>query len=178
MRLRLLIQINVAYVLAVGIYGIVIDEPYWRDVGHGPEVYDGLFWLGLLLNGPSGLLADWLSWLFVGRSEAHFVFQYLFWSVLVWVQWRLYFLAASWSSNRAGRPQLLNLFAVALAMLGAVAARKAWLFGHRPSGDFFIDRYFWFVRVVGVACSGLVLVACRYLTSAAPDCQSHKRRIT
>ena len=30
------IRVNLALIVVVGFYGMVTDEPYWRDVGHGP----------------------------------------------------------------------------------------------------------------------------------------------
>jgi len=49
------IRVNLALIVVVGFYGTVIDEPYWRDVGHGPWLYDYLFWFALILNGPVGV---------------------------------------------------------------------------------------------------------------------------
>ena len=49
-------------------------------------------------------------------------------------------------------------------LLGGLEAWQAWLVGHRPS-EFFVDRYFWFARVGGVACSGLVVLCVFALAS-------------
>jgi len=45
MSIRKIIWLNALLVLGIGIYGILTDEPYWRSVGHFPELYDFLFGL-------------------------------------------------------------------------------------------------------------------------------------
>jgi hypothetical protein len=43
-------------------------------------------------------------------------------------------------------------------LIGFVGAYEAWNYGHRPRELAFIDKYFLFVRVAGVALSGLVIL--------------------
>jgi hypothetical protein len=84
------IRVNLALIVVVGFYGMVIDEPYWRDVGHGLWLYDYLFWFALILNGPSGFTAEYLSWLGSSNGDSRFVIQFALWCALLWPQWRLY----------------------------------------------------------------------------------------
>ena len=63
MSIPRIVSWNALLVLSIGIYGILTDEPYWRAVGHDPGLYDYFFWLGLVLNGPSGFAADYAAWL-------------------------------------------------------------------------------------------------------------------
>ena len=69
MSIRKIIWLNALLALGIGIYGILTDEPYWRSVGHFPELYDFLFWAALALNGPSGFAADYAAWFVVDRSN-------------------------------------------------------------------------------------------------------------
>ncbi len=96
MLITKIIRCNLALLVVVGIYGLASDEPYWRDVGHGPSLYDYVFWLALVMNGPSGLAADYLSWLVARHAEIRFVLQYAFWCALLWPQWQLYLALARW----------------------------------------------------------------------------------
>jgi hypothetical protein len=56
----------------------------------------------------------------------------------------------------------LYSLALLVAVTGSVGAYQAWVYGHRPS-DLFIDRHFWFVRIGGIACSGVVLLIYAYV---------------
>jgi hypothetical protein len=174
MSRRRIIQLNLLFVLSLGIYGFMIDEPYWRAVGHAPGLYDYLFWCGLAVNGPSGVAADALSWLIfedvdspihrlpfiVQQSyEWRFAGQYGMWLWLLWLQWTCYDPLATWCVGHRRREIALHVAAVAIVAAGSVLAYQAWIHGHRPMGDAFVDPYFWFVRVVGVALSGLVILA-------------------
>lgn len=164
--MRRFVLLNVACVLALYLYGVLTDEPYWIEVGHGPGLYDGLLWLGLFVNGPSGFLAECLSWMaspFIDY-DARFSLRHLLWSLLLWGQWWLYFVLARWTGKSVGRVRALNLFSVGVMLVGAVLAREAWLFGHRPS-DEHVDRYYWFVRALGLAASGLMIFLCRWIAS-------------
>jgi hypothetical protein len=152
-----IIRCNLALVLLVGLYGILTDEPYWRDVGHGPCLYDYLFWSALAFNGPSGFAADYLSEFGSRSAESRFVIQYGWWCALLWSQWKLYHLLALWCRESRARQMMLYSIASLVIVAGGAGACAAWSIGHRPS-EFFIDQYFWFVRVGGAACSGLVLL--------------------
>lgn len=157
-----IIRWNLALIVVVGLYGMVTDEPYWRDNGHGPWLYDYLFWLGLVLNGPSGFAADYLSRLSSSGTEVRFVIQYVLWCLLLWPQWKLYHAVAMWCRESRRRQMALYSLALLLALSGTAGAYEAWLIGHRPS-DLFIDKYFWFVRIAGIAFAGIVLLVYVYL---------------
>ena len=174
MSRRRIIQLNALFVLGLGIYGVVTDEQYWRAVGHDPYLYDYLFWFGLALNGPSGLAADYLSWLIIGNVESpihrlpfivqkspewQFAAQYVLWLLLLWPQWRSYDAIATWCAGHRRREIALHVLAAAIVAIGSVAAYQAWDPGHHPDVDMFIIPYFWFVRVAGVALSGVVILA-------------------
>ena len=162
MPIAKIIRWNLALIVLVGLYGMFTDEPYWRENGHGPWLYDYLFWLGLVLNGPSGFAADYLSQLSSTSTEVRFVIQYVLWCLLLWPQWNLYHAAVVWC--RESRPRQMALYSLALlvAVAGSVGAYQAWVYGHRPS-DLFIDKYFWFVRIAGIACAGVILLVYVYL---------------
>src|SRR4030088_970232 len=104
------IRWNLGLIIAVGLYGFFTDEPYWRDTGHGPWLYDYLFWLVLVFNGPSGFAADYLLWL----------------------QWKGYHRLALWCRGRQARQRMLYGAALLLTLAGAAGAYQAWVFGHRP----------------------------------------------
>jgi len=170
MPIRNIIRLNVLLVLAVGIYGFLTDEPYWKAVGHGPNLYDYVFWFALALNGPSGFAAEYAAWFATSNGSDHdlqFVLQYGFWLLLLWVQWRLYDAAARYCIGHRSRETLLYLAAFAVAVLGGLAAYQGWVWGHRPMDVGFIDRYFWFVRIGGVALSGVVVFAHTQLVKAS-----------
>lgn len=163
MQATTLIRWNLGLLAAIGVYGLVTDEPYWREVGHGPWLYDYFYWVALAVNGPSGFLADYLSWFTGTHSEQRYGIQYALWGLLLWPQWRLYNALALWS-HRSRRHKLGFYALVTLVIvLGAIAACQAWIYGHRPT-EMYVDRYFWFVRVAGLACAGLVMLTYAQLT--------------
>ena len=155
--IRKIIRLNLAIVIAIGLYGFVTDEPYWRANGHAPWLYDYFFWFALFLNGPSGFAADYLSWFTTRDLDLRFIAQYAMWCLLLWVQWKLYHAAAAWSRGTPRRVLILYGLAVVVVLAGGLGAYKAWIYGHRPS-EFWIDEYFWFVRVAGIAASGIVVL--------------------
>jgi len=161
MSIHKIAQLNALLVLSIGVYGLLTDEPYWRSNGHGPWLYDYLFWWGLALNGPSGFAADYASWVVTydgPNAEWRFVVQYGLWLLLLWPQWKGYDAVAAWCIGHRGRETSLYLATAGITAIGGVAAYEAWIYGHRPT-EFFIDRYFWFVRIAGVALSGVVILA-------------------
>lgn len=160
MALRRIIWFNLVFVVALGVYGFVTDEPYWRDNGHAPWLYDYLFWFGLFMNGPSGFGADYLSWLVTRDLDLRFLAQYGFWCVLLWVQWRAYHAAAVWSLGSTWRTLVQYGFSLILMTAAGYGAHEAWIYGHRPV-DFCNDPYFWFVRIAGIAAAGLVMIGYR-----------------
>jgi len=119
MPIAKIIRLNLALIVVVGLYGLVTDEPYWRAVGHGPSLYDYLFWFALVLNGPSGIAADYMSWLGADDAELRFVIQFALWDALLWPQWKLYHVLALWCRKGSSRQIILY----SLAILGGYAGR-------------------------------------------------------
>ena len=167
-----IVRINLLLVLSIGLYGFFTDEPYWREVGHRPWLYDYLFWIGLGLNGPSGFAAEYLSWVVINDSPVHglgfvtqhshdwrFLVQYVLWSLLLWPQWKAYDAIARWSLAHRRYEWALYTAAAVFVLGGGVLAYAGWAWGHRPSELVFIDQYFWFVRRGAVALSGVLVVA-------------------
>ena len=162
MSVHKIAQLNALLVLGIGAYAFLTDEPYWRSNGHGPWLYDYLFWCALALNGPSGFAADCASWLITyssSNAEWRFVVQYGLWLLFLWPQWKGYDAVAAWCIGHRGRETSLYLATAGITVIGCIAAYEAWIYGHRPMELVFIDRYFWFVRVAGVALSGMVILA-------------------
>ena len=156
MQTNKIIRWNLGLIVVIGLYGIVTDEPYWRDNGHGPWLYDYFFWFALALNGPSGVLADYLSWFTKTHTENRYLIQYALWCLLLWPQWRLYGWLARWRRESPKKQIMFHVLISLIVVLGGIAAYEAWLFGHRPT-ELFVDKYFWFVRAAGVACSGIAI---------------------
>jgi hypothetical protein len=105
MSVHKIAQLNALLVLGIGAYGFLTDEPYWRSNGHGPWLYDYLFWCALALNGPSGFAADCASWLITyssSNAEWRFVVQYGLWLLFLWPQWKGYDAVAAWCIGRSG----------------------------------------------------------------------------
>ena len=107
MPITKIIRLNIALIVVIGLYGLAADEPYWRDVGHGPWLYDYLLWVALVLNGPSGFAADYLSWLGANDADLRFVIQFALWNALLWPQWKLYQVLALWCRKGTSRQIIL-----------------------------------------------------------------------
>jgi hypothetical protein len=153
MPYRRLIALNLALVAAVGIFGLVTDEPYWRSNGHDPRVYDYLFWFALALNGPSGFVADWLSWALGLEMDVHFFAQYVLWMALLAVQWFAYVRLSKWAAPSRARRRGVCVAAGFLALVGCVIAASVWA-TTQPSTEYFVDVWFWPVRIAALALSG------------------------
>jgi hypothetical protein len=170
MQINKIIWWNLGLIVSIAVYGIITDEPYWKAVGHDPNLYDYFFWFATALNGPSSFAAHYLSWLtgrFIHRewwADVQFIIQYVLWCLLLWPQWKLYEFVANFSLQNRQRRVVLCLFVLLFTVAGGIASYEAWVFGHRDVGDFFIDKYSEFVRIGGVACSGLVFSVYAYLT--------------
>ncbi|PJG51010.1 hypothetical protein CVM73_33010 [Bradyrhizobium forestalis] len=169
MSIRKIILLNALLVASVGIFGVLTDEPYWRAVGHVPWLYDYFFWLALALNGPSGFLADYAAWLAIDSFHLHrqmrvlaehewqFAIQYALWLLLLWPQWKAYDILVRWCAGRSYRETTLRVAAFSIVLIGCVFAYASWTPSHRI-GLFFIDRYFWVVRALGLGLSGIVVL--------------------
>jgi hypothetical protein len=157
MQINRIIWCNLGLIVAIGIYGLVTDEPYWRDVGHGLWLYDYLFWFALVLNGPAGVLADYISWLTTAHTEARYLIQYALWCLLLWPQWKLYNQLVHWQGGSKIKQVIFWVFVFMIVTFGGIAAYAAWLLDHHPD-ESPIGQYLLFVRAAGIACSGLVLL--------------------
>ena len=178
-------QLNLVIVVLVGLYGLFTDEPYLRSIGHAPWTYDHLSWFALVFNGPAWFLAEFLSWLLTEPSDpfAPYLLDYLFWGCMTPYQWRLYAWVAAWTHDSRRRYLILIVLALSFATLGSIAALDAWT--HRPHNtEYFVDIYFWPVRILGIAMAGVWIsalttanrlrVQARPLSSQAPEPREQK----
>jgi hypothetical protein len=156
MTLRRIIKLNALLVTLVGVYGLVTDEPYWREVGHGPWTYDYLFWIALVLNGPSGYLADWSSWKLGLYMDSGFLAQYAFWLMLLAVQWVLYANLARWAAVTRTRRFFIYGVSLALFLTGCATIAHIWQLNlKRDAIDEHINVFFWPAGIGGLMLAGL-----------------------
>jgi hypothetical protein len=111
-------------IAALCTWGLAIDEPYFRAVGHGPTAFNYATWSLYVLTSPAALLVRWV----VFDSEAYegsFVVQHVLWIVLAALQWRLL------TRTAAAVPPSRRGTAVAIAIAVVLAARDivAWRMG-------------------------------------------------
>jgi len=154
MSVRRLIALNLALVAAVFAFGLATDEPYWRAMGHSPWTYDYLFWVAMALNGPSGFLADRISCALGFDLNLRFLVQYIFWMILLVLQWTAYARIGSWAALERARERSVRVLAVAWVLVGCVFAAYVWAVT-ADSMEYFVDVYFWPVRILGIALSGV-----------------------
>ncbi len=174
MSLPRLIALNLALVIAAGLFGLATDEPYWHSVGHDPWAYDYVFWFALALNGPSGFLADWLSRALGVGTDARFFALYGFWMVLLALQWTAYARIGDWAASERARQRGVRLLAAAWVLVGCVFAAYVWA-ATEDSTEYFVDVYFWPVRIIGIAFSG-IWVSCLCSTCALGNAQTDPAR--
>ncbi len=167
MTVRLINKFNICLVTIVGIYGLGTDEPYWREVGHGPWTYDYLFWLALAFNGPSGFLADWTVFKLGLYLDSGFLVQYCLWLVLLCVQWVLYVCLAEWSAVTRTRRLLVYGLSLCLFLGGCAAIVQVWQINLERLAieDHHINVYFWPVRIGGLALAGFWVSLLTYLST-------------
>lgn len=179
MRMRTLHRINLGLILCVGLYGLLTDEPYWRSLGHGTNVYDVLFWAALIPNGPAGFLADWLAWKVGLTDDTRHLTLYLLWGALAALQWWAYLQLAQWAARsyrRARTVAILSLIWLGCGVAWAGYALDAAL-GGAKTADYFIDVSFWPVRIGASALAGLwvlLLVRRAQAQFAARDGSTHQ----
>jgi hypothetical protein len=150
MRIRLnkIVLLNVAVVFGIGLYGFLTDEPYWRDNGHGPWLYDYLLWTGLALNGPAGFVVDQLTAL-----GDNYLVEYALWMALLWPQWKAYDVLAKWCRGKSRREMALYIAIAGITAIGCfMTYRDQQLYLH-PSGTFLA------FRIAAIALSGVVISA-------------------
>jgi hypothetical protein len=110
-------------ILALGVWGMLIAEPYWRAVGHGPTAFTWASWTAIVLSAPASLLARPAAQvLFEREIELVFVLEHILWAALIVLQWHVLRRAAAWL-----RPaRKWTLFAAALSAIGLVAGIVSW----------------------------------------------------
>ena len=179
MSIRNIVRLNSLLVAGIFIYGIGTDEPYFRAVGHTPCLFDYLFWFALVVNGPSGFIADYVSHTIVSAShfEWQFAIQYGLWLLFLWPQWKCYDVVVRWCVGDRRRETVLYVAIASITLIGLVGAHEAWIYGHRPRELAFIDRYFWFVRVAGIALSGLVILGYSQFRKRDPALTEHRSQL-
>lgn len=152
------IWLNLALIVGAGLFGLFTDEPYWRAVGHGPRAYDYLLWFALAINGPSGLLADLASfYMHLQNDEVRFVAQYILWALLLVPQWRAYDRLKRWARVSLTRKRTFYGFAVLVLGLGYFYSVHLWSVSSKAQTEFFVDGFFWPVRIIGVALAGVIV---------------------
>jgi hypothetical protein len=173
MSIRKIISLNCLLILSVCVFGVLTDEPYWREVGHSPSLYDYFFWSALALNGPSGVVADYAAWLttnnlhlkwqalFLAQHEWRFAAQYAIWLLLLWPQWKAYDdILVGWCIGHPYRQTWLFITAFGAALIGCFAAYQAWTPGHRVG-------FFSSTAIFGLC--GQMPWGCQALSSSSTD---------
>ncbi len=84
--------------------------------------------------------------------------QYGLWCLLIWPQWKLYDLLINWQQKNKVRQITFRVLVLLIMFVGVAAAYEAWLLDHQPN-ESPMAQYFLFVRVIGLTCSALVLIA-------------------
>lgn len=161
MSLRFVITLNCALVLAVGLFGLFSDQPYWRAVGTAPWLYDYANWLVLLCNGLSGFLSAFLTMHLIDDFDWSYILQYILWLAFLPLQWFIYWRLADWASGTSRRAILICVAAVALAAGGGILAARTliWNMSYDQEMGGFLDVYSGPVFIFAAAISGLWVVA-------------------
>jgi hypothetical protein len=114
-------------ILALGIWGMLIAEPYWRAVGHGPTAFMWTSWAAMLLSAPASVLARpaarLLSTDIEREIELVFVLEHILWAVLIVLQWLVLRRVAA----RLRPARQWTLLAAALSAIGLVAGVVSWM---------------------------------------------------
>ena len=115
-----------SFILVLAIWGMLIDEPYWRAVGHGPTAFTWTSWTAILLSAPASLLARpaaWITTTDIYRDvELVFALEHVLWAILIILQWLVLLHAAA----RLRPARKWTLFAAALSGISLVAGVISW----------------------------------------------------
>src|SRR5579872_5018411 len=125
-----IVLFNAALILALGVYGIFTFE-LLDPRGHAQNFYDDLYYYlsqpVLILNGPSGFIAETISdafpvseWLDYKRIS----YEYGLWLLLLWPQWGLYDNLAKWCSES---PVLRTVLYLAIIVTSVDSCLKEWV---------------------------------------------------
>ena len=105
---------------------MLIDEPYWRAVGHGPTAFSWASWAAILLSAPASLLARPAAWIAATDSDRNvelvFLLEHIFWAILIVLQWLVLTRAAA----RLHPARKWTLLAVLLSGLSLTAGAISW----------------------------------------------------
>jgi hypothetical protein len=111
-----------SFILVLAIWGMLIGEPYWRAVGHGPTAFQWTSWTAILLSAPASLLARPAARIMTTDFELEFMLEHIFWAVFVILQWAVVRRAVA-----RVRPARQWTFAVAAVLSGmSVMAGVVW----------------------------------------------------
>jgi hypothetical protein len=94
-------MMNALFILALfGIFAAT-NEFTRREVGHAPCIFEAFELVAIFLNLPARLLGHLGLGSFIPQmqSHTHHLLGYIFWSVLAYVQWRMYPKAVYWLSR-------------------------------------------------------------------------------
>lgn len=84
--------INALFILALFVIFAASNEFARRQAGHAPCIFEAFELVAIFMNLPARLLGyQGLGW-FIPQAQVHthYLIGYIFWSVLAYVQWRLY----------------------------------------------------------------------------------------
>ena len=113
-------------VLALGIWGMLIAEPYWRAVGHGPTEFTWSTWAAILLSAPASLLARPFARVMTANVERDFelvfVLEHILWAIFIILQW----LVLLYAARRLRPAWKLTLFAALLSAMSLIAGAISW----------------------------------------------------
>ncbi len=118
-------------ILALGFWGMLIAEPYWRAVGHGPTAFTWISWMAILLTAPASLLARPAARIITADIyqgdiyedvELVFVLEHMLWAILIVLQWLVLLRAAS----RLRPTRRWTLFAATLSGMSLIAGAISW----------------------------------------------------
>jgi len=111
-----------SFVLALAIWGMLIDEPYFRDVGHGANAFTWTRWIAIFLSAPASLLARPAARAVAAYFEFEFLIEHVLWAALIVLQWRALRRGAAYL-----RPGWAwTLIAVMLAMISVAVGLASW----------------------------------------------------
>lgn len=113
-------------VLALGIWGMLIAEPYWRAVGHSPTEFTWSTWAAILLSAPASVLARPFARIMTANIERDvelvFVLEHILWAILIILQW----LVLLYAARRLRPARKLMLFTAALSAMSLIAGAISW----------------------------------------------------
>src|SRR5258708_11592416 len=111
-----------SFILVLAIWGMLIDEPYFRNVGHGADAFTWARWLAIFLSAPASLLARPAARAAAANFEFEFLIEHVLWAALIVLQWRALRRGAAYLRPAWG----LTLVAAAVVRISGAAALLSW----------------------------------------------------